>query len=124
MAVITTVEFNDFVAPREPTRQADGRHRGFRPRVAHSHLLHAGNQLADQPRHRDFEWIRNPEAGSILRRLLNSFSNSRMRMPKNGRTPGADVINILVPIHVPDPRALGPIDEKRLPSYRPERAHG
>ena len=45
-------------------------------------------------------------------------------MTENRGTPRSDVIDIFVAIHVPNPCALGSIDEKRLAADRAKRAHG
>ena len=55
---------------------------------------------------------------------FDSGYDFRMRMAKDGRPPGADVINQLVAVHVPDVRAFGPVDEERLAADGAERAHG
>ena len=50
-------------------------------------------------------------------------NNFRMRVAENGRPPGADVINQLIAIHVPDARASGLVDKERLAADRAKRAH-
>ena len=44
-------------------------------------------------------------------------------MPQDQRTPRAHVIDVFVPIEIPDPRALAPVDEKRRPPHRAEAAN-
>jgi hypothetical protein len=47
----------------------------------------------------------------------------RMRMAENGRSPGADVVDVIVAIDIEHPRALGSVHEKRLAADRAKRAH-
>ena len=44
-------------------------------------------------------------------------------MTQDRGPPCADVINVLVPIHVCDATAAGFVDEERLPAHRTKRAH-
>src|SRR5262249_20100258 len=66
---------------------------------------------------------RDPKAGSIFRRGLDRFDNLRVGMSQYGWSPGADVIDILISVHVPHMSAFGLVDEERLAAYRPERPH-
>src|ERR1051325_4079665 len=114
MTVVTTLELDDLLPLREAARQADGRHRRFGAGVAHPDLLDTGNGLANEPGHRHFQRVRNAEAGPVLGGLLHRLNNPRMRVTQDGRSPGANVIDPFVSIDIPDPRAPGSIDEKRL----------
>ena len=75
-------------------------------------------------RHRDFERIRNAEAGAVFGGGLDGGNDFRMRVAENGRSPGADVVDVFVAIHVPDARALGFVDEERLAADGAEGADG
>ena len=123
MAVITTVELDDFVALRESARQTNCRHARFRARIAHPHLFHAGHQFADEFRHRDFKWIRDAETRAMIGGGLDGGNDFGMRVAEDGRPPGQDVINKLIAVHVPDARAFGMVDEERLAADGAERAH-
>jgi hypothetical protein len=46
-----------------------------------------------------------------------------MRVPEDGRAPGADVIQQLVAIHRAEPCAAGGLDEERIAAHRAEGAH-
>src|ERR1051326_219466 len=124
MAMIASIELDDFVAFGKSAREADGGHRGFRARVAHANFLHAWHQRADQFRHRDLEWVGNAEARACLRRLPDRLDNFGMGMAEDGRPPGADIIHVFVTVHVPDARAFGFVYEKRLAADRAKRAPG
>src|ERR1051325_5676985 len=123
MSVIAAIEFDDLISLGESARQTDGGHRRLGPRVAHPNLLNAGHERANQLRHRDFERIGNSKARTVLGRVLDGFYDFWMRMAEYRWPPRADIVDILVSIHVTNTRPLGLVDEKRLPSNRPKRAH-
>ena len=71
----------------------------------------------------DFKRIGNAEAGAVVGGGLDGGNDFRMRVAENRRPPGADVINVFVAVHVPDVRAFGLVDEKRLAADGAKRAH-
>src|SRR6516225_2903976 len=101
MAVVTTIELNDLVSLGESPRKTDSRHGCLRPRIAHPHLLYAGHQGTDQFSHCDFRRVGNAEARSLFGSGLDGFDDLRVGMAKNCRAPSANVINVLISIHVP-----------------------
>ncbi len=124
MAVITPVELDDFVALREPAREADRTHARFRAGICHADFLHAWHQRTDELRHRDFKRVRDAETRAVAGGGLDGGNDFGMRMTQYGRPPGADVINQFVAVHVPDMRTFGPVDEERPAADGAERAHG
>ena len=124
MAVIATIELDDFVSLRESARETNGGHARFRAGVAHADFLNAGHRGTDQFRHRHLEGIRDSETGAVFRRLLDRLEDFRMGMAKNRRAPGADIVEVFIAIHIPDARAPGLLDKERLPAHRAKRAHG
>ena len=106
MAVITAFELDDLVAPGETAGKPHARHRGFGAAVHHPHLFNRRHPAADQFRHLHFEWIGNAEADAARRRFADRVDHDRRRMTENRRAPGADVIDVFVPIDVPDFCAL------------------
>src|SRR6266567_3891575 len=111
MTMITALELDDLVAPGEYSRQPNRRHGCLRARVAHSDFLHRGDGGANQASHRYLQRIGNAETGSVLGGFFDGADDRRMRVAENGRSPGADVIDVLVSIHVPHARAFRSIDE-------------
>src|SRR5262249_28035412 len=71
----------------------------------------------------DFCRVWNPEAGSVFRSGLDRLDNLGMSMPQDGGSPGADIIDILVPVYVPDTGPLRAIHKERLAAHCPKRAH-
>src|SRR5204862_7122659 len=62
-------------------------------------------------------------ACAILGCVLHGFNYFRMRMTEDGGSPRADIIHVLIFIHIPDMSAFSFIDEKRLAAHRAKRAH-
>ena len=83
-----------------------------------------GTQCADRSRHLDFERIRNAEADPARGRLVDGLDHHVRRMPENGRTPSADVVDVLLAIHVPDVGAFRALDEKWFAADTAKGAHG
>ena len=84
---------------------------------------HAGNGLANQPRHPDFQRIGNAEAGPLPCRVSHRRDDFGMGMAQNGRPPRSDVIHVFISIHVEDMRACGAIDKKGLAAHGAEGPH-
>ena len=63
------------------------------------------------------------EAGPVARGLPQRLDHRRVGMAQGQRPPRADVVDILVAVHVPDPAALSPRNERRRSLNRPERPH-
>ena len=121
MTVIAAIELHYLVALGEAAREADGGHAGLGAGIAHTDLLHAGCCFADELRHRDFEGVRNAEAGPLLCGVLNSSDNFGVGMAQDGWAPGADVVDVIVAIDVKNMRPGGAVDEERLAADRAKR---
>jgi hypothetical protein len=124
VAVVAAVELDELVALREAAREADGAHARLGAGVAHPHFVHAGHERLDEPRHRDLERVRDAETRAVVGGGLHGGDDLRMRVPEDGRPPGADVVNQLVAVHRGHPRALGGLHEERLSAHGAEGAHG
>ncbi len=82
-----------------------------------------------QPRANRFAELDLKRGGHTERRTLTHDSIERVedngrRVPENQGAPGEHVVDVLASVHVPDPRALTPRHDKRLPTNPSERAHG
>ena len=109
-----------FVNPRARRMAARA---GFRARIRHADFLDAGHQRTNQPGHRHFKRIWDAETRAVVGGGLDGRNDFGMRMAENRRPQGADVINQLVAVHVPNARAFGMADEERLAADGAERAH-
>src|SRR5437660_4687936 len=122
--MVAAIELDNLVAFGESASQTNGGHRRFRARIAHANFLDAWHERTDQFRHGDFEWVGYSETGAVLRCVLDCLDDFRMRMAQYRRSPGADVVNIIIAINVPDVCAFGFVDEKWLSSDGSKGAHG
>ena len=111
--VIAALELEDPVSPRHPSRQADRAHRRFGAGTHHANLLHARQRGADRFRQLDLELRRCTEARSLRQCLAHCRKDLRLGVTEDQRTPGAHVVDELIPIDVPDATALAPRDEGR-----------
>jgi hypothetical protein len=57
------------------------------------------------------------------RRLRHRAHHGRVRVPQDQRAPGEDVVDVLVAVHVPEPRPARALHEERLAPHRAEGAH-
>src|ERR1700722_4061674 len=106
MTVIAAVELDDVVALCESARQTDRAHGRLRAGICHANFLDARNKFTNQLRHFDFEWIRNSKTCAAIGGGFDGGNYFRMRMAENRRSPGADIINQFISVHVPYVRAF------------------
>src|SRR5690349_20894396 len=123
MAVIAAFEFDDEVAIREPARHADGGHGRFGARVHQTYHFDGRDSLADGFRQLDFALGGRAEAGAGCERFARCLHDGRMRVAQQQRSPGADVIDILVAVRIEDVRALAARDEQRRSADAAESSH-
>src|ERR1700682_562795 len=114
MPVIAAVEFDYLVATGESAREPHAGHRRFGPTVDHSHFLDRGDPAANQLGHFHFERIGDAEADAARGSGADGFDDNFGRVTQNRGAPGADVIDVLVAVDVPDPGAFGAFDEELL----------
>ncbi len=109
VAVVAAFELHDEVAPGEAAGHANGRHGGFGAGVHQPHHLDGGDGVADRFRQLNFLLRGRAEAGADLERAFERRQDFGMPVAQQQRSPGADVIDVLVAIHVedvaPSPRA-------------------
>src|SRR4051812_44352871 len=123
MPMVTAIELYYFVPPGKAPGQPDCRHARLRSRIAHADFLHAWESLSNEFRHPHFEGVGNSKTGSAFGRVLHCLNDPGMSMPKDSRTPCADVIDVFVAVHVPDSGSFGAVGKKWLSSHRPKSAH-
>jgi hypothetical protein len=122
--VITAFELDDFVAPRKAAGKADARHCRLGPAVHHPHLFDRRHPAADEFRHLHLERIGNAKAHATSGRFAHGVDYYRRGMPEDRGSPCSDVVDVFRAIHVPNARAVCPLDKKRIAAQPAERAHG
>src|SRR3954465_259016 len=98
MAVVTTVELDDFVAAGEPARQPKSGHGRFSSAVNHADFLNRWHPLADQLCKLYLQRVRNSKAKAAGGRIGDCLDHHRRRVAENGGSPAPYIINVLVAI--------------------------
>ena len=93
VTVITTGEFDDFIAPGESARKAHGREGGLGSAIAHADFFDGGNHGDDVLRHCDFIGVGGAEAGAPVEGGGKGGVDVGVVVPVDGGTPGADVVD-------------------------------
>src|SRR5574340_1209970 len=112
MSVIATLEFHDALTAGDAARQADGAHGGLSAGIHNAHELDRRQNFADALREPRFEFRGRAEGQAVVRGFLNRTQYRRVRMARDHRTPGTDVINVAPSVAVVEIRALGTRDEQ------------
>jgi len=123
VTVIAAFELNDEVPAGEAARQTNGGHGGLRAGVDQAHHFHGGHSVADGFGELDLGLGGSAEAGSDAERALQGREDFGMAVAQEQGAPGADVIDILVAIHVEDAGAFAAGDKGRIAAHGPEGAH-
>ena len=99
VAVVAPLELHDEVAPGGRPRQADGRHRRFRPRV-HEPQPFEPSRLADAPPQLHLPRRERPEGRPSRGRLPQRRHHRRVRVPEDERPVRRDIIDVLRALRV------------------------
>ena len=124
MAVVGARELHDGVAARHGPREADRAHRRLSAGADHPEHLHRAEAVHHLARELHFALGRSAVARAPPRRLGDSRDDARVSVPEDQRPPRANPVDVPVPVHVDELRALAPVDEDRVvPADRAHRAH-
>src|SRR5689334_23923988 len=105
MAVITTFKLDDVFAPGKGARQPYGGHGGFRARADKAHLVHRRKSLKHRFRQLCLSRCTGTEARAVPVGFLYGFHDRRESMPKDQRPPGANIVDVLITVSIPDARS-------------------
>jgi len=122
--VITTFKLDDAITLGESAGQADGRHGGFRSGADEAHHLHARHGFDDEFGELGFAGSGSAETGAVARGALDRCDDFWMRVPEDERSPGADVVDVLVAVGVPHAGARTSNNDGRIAADRFEGARG
>src|SRR5262249_33715190 len=123
VSVVAPFKLDDVLAPGKSPSQTDGGHRSFSAGADESYLLDRGKCRDDLLCQLGFTRCARAEACAVAIGLGYSFDYSGMRVPQNQRPPGADIIDVLVVIDIPNPGAQAAHDVGRLTADGAERPH-
>ena len=118
VAMVATFELEDVVATREPAGNADGTHDRLGPRTDHPGDFHRGDEFADEFGHLNLASRGRAVGQPLIAGLLHRLQNLRMGMPQDARPPRADIIDVLVAVHIDDTIPISARDEPRDASDR------
>ena len=124
MSVIAAFKFNNVLALGVGPCEADGCHGRFRARTDEANFLHVRKSGDDQFREIGFGGSGRAEAGAVAGRGNNSFDHGGGGVAQDQRSPGADVVHVLVAVGVPDVGALAAHDVNRIAAHGAEGPHG
>lgn len=124
MAVITSLEFDDFIAARKTAGDAQGAHGGFRAGIDHAQLFDRGIDALDEAGNFRFEQGRRAIARAAGRRFLQGLDDAGMGVAGDHGTPRTDVIDIGVAVDIGDGRSFGRGDKWRCAADASVRTDG
>ncbi len=123
MPVVAALELHREVPPGESARQPYGAHGGFGPGVDQAHQFHGRHCVPDGFGQFGLSFRRGAEAGAAGQRVLDRPDDIGMPVTQEQRPPGANVVDVLVAVGVPDARSLATDDKRRRASHAAESAH-
>ena len=123
MSVIAALEFDDLIPLRIPPRYPDRTHHRLRAGADQTAHLHGRDQLRKQFCHLHLLFRRRAVGQSVSARLPDLFDHSGMGMSQDSRSPGTDIVDHLISIHIHDPASMGGRYKPGCPSYGTEGAH-
>ena len=124
MAVVTAFEFDGQVPAGEAARDAQGTHRGFGSRVDQTHHFNGWETLGDQLGQLYLASGGSTEAGADFQDLSQRVDQKLRPVAQDQRSPGADVIDVLVVVDVVEPGAFAARDEGRRTADAAKRPNG
>ncbi len=123
VAVIAAFELDGKVAARESARHAQRAHGGFGPGIDQAHHLDGRHALVNQLGQLHLALGGRAEAGSDRENLAQRVHDRRKAVAQDQRSPGQDVVDVLVAVDVVDVRSLAACDERRRPAHAAKCAH-
>ena len=123
VAVVTAFELDDLLAAGGATRQAYGAHAGFGARADQAHHLDAGHEFDDFFGQFHLTFGGRAKAEAVQGGFLNGFEHGGVAVAQDHRAPGADVVDVLLPIGVPKMGALGALHKTRCAADGAKGAH-
>src|SRR5688572_11696753 len=123
MSMIAAFELDNLVAFCIGARKPQRGHRRFGPRIDEADHLDIRHELHDTFCQIEFERAGRAVGCPFDGSLLNRFHHMRMRMTRNERSPGKDIVNIAVAVHIVKIRSLTAVNKQWLSPYRTKGAY-
>ena len=122
--MVTAFELEDVLAPRDGTSQPRNRHSRFGAAGREAHHLHVRHPFGDLVGQLHLPLGGHTEAGPVLHGPRHRVEDDVGGMAQHQRAPRQDVIEILVAVGVPHPRAFTALGHERLSTHAAKGAHG
>mmetsp|Transcript_2135 Transcript_2135/g.3011 ORF Transcript_2135/g.3011 Transcript_2135/m.3011 type:complete len:293 (+) Transcript_2135:655-1533(+) len=116
VSVVASFEFDNLFTSGESTNKTDHSHAGFSSRVCESNHFHGWHSSNNSLGQFIFQWARSTEGGSLFHGCLDSVQYIIISMSQNGRSPGSNVIDVLVLVNIPGVSTLYPVEDNRVSS--------
>ena len=113
-AVVVSFKLDDLRPASVATRQPQRRHHRFGAGVGETHAFGVWNQAAQQFSDFDFDFGSGGKMSSIGSRLGDCARDLRICVPQWQRSKTHHPVDVLVSIHVVEPRAVSPLHEQRV----------
>ena len=123
VAVVAARELDNLAAAGIGPRQPNGAHAGLGAGTYQPYTVHRWQGLADGPGQFYFHLHGRAEAGSPLCGPVQRLHHGGVGVTQYQRAPGAQVVNVLVAVHVPDVGALPTGNKWRRSLHGPERPY-
>ena len=119
-AVVLALELHDPLAARVGARETHEVHRRLGARDRHARHVDPAGQLADELDRPDLVLAGEAEADALAHPLVDVVVDARVAMAEDHRAIAHPQIDVLIPVGVPDERALSPVDVDRALAPGPE----
>ena len=119
--MVAALEFDDLVPARVATSQSNRAHRRFSAGTDHTNLVDRRQHCADFLGNLSLEHAGRPETEPASRGGNDGFYDVGVRVPKNHRAPGPDVIDEFAAVLRPEAAAVGAFEENWFAAYAGKR---
>src|SRR5436309_16087397 len=123
MSVVAAFKLNDLVPFGVGAGEPDRAHDRLCPGTHQPDLLDGRNRLGDHLCETDLKLSRCPVARAVVGGACDRLDDRWRSVPQEHRSPGQDIVNETISVHVIEAGTLRPFDEERLSPYGTECAN-
>mmetsp|Transcript_11173 Transcript_11173/g.16762 ORF Transcript_11173/g.16762 Transcript_11173/m.16762 type:complete len:245 (-) Transcript_11173:96-830(-) len=123
VSVVASLKLDHLLAVGVSTAQTDHTHACLGTGVAETHHLDGGDGIDDHFSQLVLERAGGSEAGSLVHGLLDGIQYLVIGMSDDGGSPGTNVVDVLVVVHVPGVGSLDAVEHDGVSSDALECAH-
>mmetsp|Transcript_130223 Transcript_130223/g.183721 ORF Transcript_130223/g.183721 Transcript_130223/m.183721 type:complete len:242 (-) Transcript_130223:26-751(-) len=123
MAMVATLELHHHITLGEGTNQSEHSHACFSATVGEAHHLHRRDCIDDHLGQLVLQGTGSTEGSTLLHLSTQGLQHLVICMANDGRAPGANIVNILVSIHIPRIGSFDTVKNNRVATHRLESSH-